>query len=335
VLARVQAKLLKQMSTTVSNLSVTIGEAGMTAKMITQSATKLIKAIKALKSFQLGNFANALGITVTRRQEIRYGRKKKILVDQIWIDEYRLRRGPKDYRYGDQRILRVYREDPRVQDFLASTWLEYKYGWTPLLSDVYDQAKALATHMVERSNVVRRESTKISEEDEAFLSYTDPGNATWTLDGRRVEKRSVFQLVRYSIPESQIKAMDTFGLNNPLLLAWELLPFSFVADWFLPIGNALEQLTATNGLIFHGSARSIKIEKKLSYSFYGNGTAVSVPNGFAVAQGQLHDTLNEFSLVREGVLSFPSPQWPEFRTPKSWQQALTSIALLQAVVVRK
>jgi hypothetical protein len=34
----------------------------------------------------------------------------------------------------------------------------------------------------------------------------------------------------------------TLGLYDPAGLAWELLPFSFVADWFVPIGNYLENL---------------------------------------------------------------------------------------------
>jgi hypothetical protein len=38
---------------------------------------------------------------------------------------------------------------------------------------------------------------------------------------------------------SEIRQM---GVLDPLSVAWEVLPFSFVADWFIPIGTYLENL---------------------------------------------------------------------------------------------
>lgn len=39
--------------------------------------------------------------------------------------------------------------------------------------------------------------------------------------------------------------MAQLGLLNPEIVAWELLPFSFVADWFIPIGSYLEARSIT------------------------------------------------------------------------------------------
>lgn len=33
-----------------------------------------------------------------------------------------------------------------------------------------------------------------------------------------------------------------YGLTNPLLTAWELVPFSFVADWFVNVGDTIASL---------------------------------------------------------------------------------------------
>jgi hypothetical protein len=35
---------------------------------------------------------------------------------------------------------------------------------------------------------------------------------------------------------------------DPLGIAWEAVPFSFVADWFLPIGDYLDALSVFNGI---------------------------------------------------------------------------------------
>lgn len=34
------------------------------------------------------------------------------------------------------------------------------------------------------------------------------------------------------------------GLNNPLAIAWEVTPFSFVADWVINIGDRLDRVGA-------------------------------------------------------------------------------------------
>lgn len=337
VSGRVTNELLNKLSTTVSNLSVTLGEAPKTAAMVAQSATKIYWAIKALRRFDLADFSKALGISRSVSLELRFGRRKKIVSDQLWDLEHdsKIKFGKRTITYGDQRILKVHRSSPQVQDFLANTWLEYSYGWKPLLSDVYDQAKALATHMVERSNVVRQASCKLSEAERYIDLYNPSDNPCWTLESKREESHHVFAKVWYSIPEAQINAVNTFGLNNPLVLAWELLPFSFVADWFLPVGNFLEKLTATNGLEFHRGVRTTKVVKTVTKHFYGNGVVQVTSGSLNSASGSVTETVQERSFTREVLGGFPTPNWPQFRSPASFGHALTSIALVQSLFLRK
>lgn len=47
------------------------------------------------------------------------------------------------------------------------------------------------------------------------------------------------------------------GLTNPLEVTWELLPFSFVADWFLPIGDYVSILDSTLGYILKGGTNTV------------------------------------------------------------------------------
>jgi hypothetical protein len=41
---------------------------------------------------------------------------------------------------------------------------------------------------------------------------------------------------------------NKLGFVNPGVIAWELVPFSFVIDWFVPVGNFLSQWTDFVGL---------------------------------------------------------------------------------------
>jgi hypothetical protein len=41
--------------------------------------------------------------------------------------------------------------------------------------------------------------------------------------------------------------MAETGITNPLLVAWDAVPLSFVVDWFLPVNNWLKQLDTYSG----------------------------------------------------------------------------------------
>lgn len=63
----------------------------------------------------------------------------------------------------------------------------------------------------------------------------------------------------------------TLGLTNPAAIAWELVPFSFVVDWFIPIGNFLNSWTDFLGLRFEDSynTRYVKVENLRLYNGSG------------------------------------------------------------------
>jgi hypothetical protein len=55
-------------------------------------------------------------------------------------------------------------------------------------------------------------------------------------------------VARYKISDPTMKQVSQFGITNPLLLAWELIPYSFVVDWLFPVGRFLSSLDALNGI---------------------------------------------------------------------------------------
>lgn len=125
----------------------------------------------------------------------------------------------------------------RVRPSLHQSWLELQYGWKPLLSDVYEAYKSF----FDRSNIPRVQYARASQKTSAdpvndgAVGYTEFLNTrSRTVVVKLTEKHTVWQ---------------DYGLNDPLSLAWELLPFSFVADWFIPIGNYLEARSFVNGSV--------------------------------------------------------------------------------------
>jgi len=141
---------------------------------------------------------------------------------------------------------------------LGSLWLELQYGWRPLLSSIHDNAELLRKGFESSPKSFKAKSTKKTEHSESF---------EW-LGGQATVKSSGGAHVQYlsSIRDPGLAALDTFGLINPLEIGWELVPFSFVLDWFVPVGNILGSLSATAGLDFLDGFLSVRRQTDITYS---------------------------------------------------------------------
>lgn len=115
---------------------------------------------------------------------------------------------------------------------IAGTHLSLYYGWLPLLSDC--QAAAEALEFVSKGprtstvRVGRRHSIGV-EMSQSPTNYTCPGT--------KVSKRQLEYVMTEVLPLER-----NLGLTDPASVAWELAPWSTVADWFVPIGTYLSNL---------------------------------------------------------------------------------------------
>lgn len=137
----------------------------------------------------------------------------------------------------------------------ASRWLELQYGWKPLVSDIYDTARAFQHGLDHRTHVLR-----------AIRRITDSttiSSSAGTADVTTITKQEwSYRCVAYFRPkDSWINSMSQIGLANPAEIAWELLPYSFVVDWFLPIGNLLQAATARCSITFIDGCLSTRLDE--------------------------------------------------------------------------
>lgn len=127
-------------------------------------------------------------------------------------------------RPGYNSIMKMQRKALSLQD-PASQWLAFQYGWLPLLSDIHEgtefvESLANKASMVIRNHAVSKDSYK---------------PASQRLTARReVIVSRIWRLKR--APSNVLLS----GVIDPLSVAWELLPFSFVVDWFIPVGQFIE-----------------------------------------------------------------------------------------------
>ncbi len=117
----------------------------------------------------------------------------------------------------------------RVND-VAGRWLELQYGWLPTLSDIYalcelweQQSSAPQKFKyVGRAREVLKQESSVSP---SFYSVPAVSKVRCRIEAELLENLS-FQ--------------RSLGLYDPLSILWEILPWSFVIDWFIPIGTWLD-----------------------------------------------------------------------------------------------
>ena len=119
---------------------------------------------------------------------------------------------------------------------IANYWLEYNYAWRPLLDDVYGAASELQRGFDQKDQIFRSVGIRDTEQPVSIGSYFVPHAF-----GARV-------VVYYKVSDPNLARLARLGLTNPASIAWELLPYSFVLDWFTPVGAFIDGVTALHGI---------------------------------------------------------------------------------------
>jgi hypothetical protein len=115
---------------------------------------------------------------------------------------------------------------------VSGRWLELQYGWLPLISDSFEAAKAFE----EISNGPRRTTFKASVSQPLLEELSiSAANFSCVVKGRKSRR------LQYEMYE-EMSANRQLGLYDPMSIAWELTPWSFVVDWFVPVGTYLDNL---------------------------------------------------------------------------------------------
>jgi hypothetical protein len=125
----------------------------------------------------------------------------------------------------------------------ANTYLQWTYGVSPLIQDINDSIKALklasAIDPVISGKVRKTFKQKFEKtERSALLGNLIPQVA---YRGRR-ELRCKADWLCVLKNTELLSTLGAYGFTNPLSVAWELVPYSFVADWFANTGDFIASL---------------------------------------------------------------------------------------------
>lgn len=189
-----------------------------------------------------------------------------------------------------------------TKHYASALWLELHFGWSPLMGDIHDAFATVESPPPKAGYIYGFGNQSYRKTNSApwdYLKY----NFTGTI--------SVKYAVRVEVTNPNLHLASKMGLINPLSIAWELAPFSFVIDWFTNVGQILDSVTDFVGLDI--------------ISGYSN-TQVSSSGSMRSVYGS--QSMRLFSFSRERLTSFPTPKIA-YRNPLGGPaRAATQVALL-------
>lgn len=160
---------------------------------------------------------------------------------------------------------------------LADGWLELEFGWKPLVSDVYSGIEAYHNRLKAGQQL---SSGRKWANPGGFNPGKRPGSplgtdsrgTQGTFDRMMTSGSNASARVYGVVSDPNLATLNQMGLANPALLAWQLLPFSFVVDWFLPISQILSYMTNNVGLTNYIGVSVTETGSYLAYPCgrYGN-----------------------------------------------------------------
>lgn len=192
-------------------------------------------------------------------------------------------------------------------------WLSWQYGWKPLLSDCYEALNAIdALHHRVGSNFSRFSA---SRSESAFkVSSVSSVNGVMYANAF-TQKRT--RIIAYVENPALAAMLSTSGVTDPLSVGWELLPYSFCVDWFLPVGTYLE----TRGIAQLVKATFVT-STKMQYTLT-NPVLVNKAKAITQTRAYWRDTV--FTRTVGSSINVPLPG---FRNPLGFDQAASAFSLL-------
>lgn len=236
-----------------------------------------------------------------------------------------------------RQVASMLRQTARLTEYIRSfhprqwsrRWLEYQYGWRPLVQSVYGTTEAIMHRRLYNYMRVQGKSRDNFRSEKSFSNTFFPGSLEKVY---RDSKSRVMAVAEFEIANTVRQRLAGYTSLNPVSIAWELMPYSFVVDWVYDIGGYLRNLE---------SALLYAQGFKKGYVVYGyRDIQDAFGSGFATVSGVKH-ALNSNAKYyqsykrRSPMGVYPLPRIPRFNSNFGWQRLISAASLLSLHLGRR
>lgn len=213
---------------------------------------------------------------------------------------------------------------------LASMWLGYRYGIMATYYDVESWVSAFSDRRSKPRN--RYVVSKISSYDSGTsTSQLSQGLFTTNYLSTRYTRhtRSSCGVLVTMLEEAD--PSYTLGMRNILSSAWELVPFSFVLDWFLDAGTRLQALDSGFVRPVLGSWVTHRSTLTTTKNYYAVGRGYVVDGNSRYSAPALDNwaLVNDVTTLTERIANPPLSPIPAVKINLNFKKIVDGVALIR------
>jgi len=141
---------------------------------------------------------------------------------------------------------------------LADRYMELRYALRPLMYDMRDVVSLLS----QEANAAKRlrqtfrgyatQTAKSDDEADYVVTWSGAGSPAlqWyrTATVKQIAQRAVHVRAGVLSDIEKRSGFAAWGLLDPVEAVWELVPFSFIVDWFFNVGDTISSFTPNYGI---------------------------------------------------------------------------------------
>jgi hypothetical protein len=183
----------------------------------------------------------------------------------------------------------------------ADAFLEGEFGWVPLMQDIQNSLGALGRTPVQPEWVsVTARTVNVQQ-----FKDRDPSHTVWfTRD--HLEQWRVRISARADLESENVWLLNRLGLLNLPGVAWDLVPWSFVANMFGNFGQMINSLSDHIGVSLGNASTTTSLYAEIGQLAHGNPA-------FGIAHMQAWN--QQFARYKRRTLGVPTPKFM-FRVPE-------------------
>lgn len=224
-------------------------------EMMVKRTKQIYTVFKSLKRFDLKGASEALGLPLWQ------ARKRH----RTWVRAGK--RGP--YSVSNEDIWSKDWTKTKVRDrarAVSNLWLEFSFGWAPLVDDIETSIKAINDRPFYLTPFKARGSMTLK-----YKSSSNVSDSSWIYNrvGDHVVKFRVSLGGSLTVTNSNYSLASALGFTNLGLIAYEAVPFSFVANYFFNLENYLQQFSQYDGVTVSQAWYSIVWDDTITYEAKG------------------------------------------------------------------
>jgi len=186
----------------------------------------------------------------------------------------------------------------------ANNWLEFHLGIAPVVGDIYAALDVL-------QNPIKHAKAKGRGKNFFELKKTSANDFSPGLQHWKADIRVQYQ-AEVAISNPNLYLANTLGITNPAVVLWQMIPLSFVLDWFVNMEQFLGTASDFLGLTVLNASTTCS----------WNGTFQEIWNTYGWEQ-----VIRAAGTKRELGLTLPSLSLRPYKAT-SWQRGLTAASLL-------